>query len=139
MRGRRAALAADTALKVVLVGLLVFAAARQDLPQFHDKSMMGRAIGYPLAALVVPIAWFALSRRSPRRFPVAVDILIVLTSRLVSSARRSPPPVSRGSADDRWQPRHETVKCYPQLTQKSPSQAGMIRHEDVRGCHRSIS
>ena len=77
MRVPRVALAADVALKLALVGLLVFAALRQDLPRFHDKSMTGRAIGYPLAALVVPAAWWLLSRRRPRRFPVAVDILIV--------------------------------------------------------------
>ncbi len=77
MRVRRVALAADVALKAALVGLLVFASLRQDLPQFHDKSMTGRAIGYPLAALLVPASWFVLSRRSPRRFPVAVDILVV--------------------------------------------------------------
>jgi hypothetical protein len=77
-RAGSAALAVDVALKGALVGLLVFAAARQDLPQFHDKSMTGRAIGYPLAALVVPVAWFVLSRRRRRRYPVVVDILVVL-------------------------------------------------------------
>jgi hypothetical protein len=48
MRAGSAALSVDLALKAVLVGLLIFAAARQDLPQFHGKSMTGRAIGYPL-------------------------------------------------------------------------------------------
>ena len=52
------------------MGLLVFAAARQDLPQFHGKSMTGRAIGYPLAALVVPAGWWLLSRRRKVRFSV---------------------------------------------------------------------
>ena len=70
------ALAVDLALKAALGGLLVFAAARQDLPQFHGKSMTGRAIGYPwrlsssgrlVAALAAPGV----------RFPVAVDILVV--------------------------------------------------------------
>jgi len=78
IRAGSAALAVDVALKAALVALLVFAAARQDLPQFHGKSMTGRAIGYPLAALVVPVAWFVLSRRRRRRYPVVVDILVVL-------------------------------------------------------------
>jgi hypothetical protein len=56
----------------------VFAVARQDLPQFHGKSMTGRAIAYPVAALIVPVAWWAISRRRRLRYPVAVDILIVL-------------------------------------------------------------
>src|SRR5689334_7988419 len=72
------ALALDAALKLALVALLVVAVARQDLPQFHGKSMTGRAVGYPLAALVVPVTWSLLSRRRPRRYPFAVDILVVL-------------------------------------------------------------
>jgi hypothetical protein len=72
------AVALDVALKLALVGLLVFAVARPDLPQFHGKSMTGRAIGYPIAALVVPVAWWLLSRGRPRRYPFAVDILLVL-------------------------------------------------------------
>jgi hypothetical protein len=77
MRVPRVALAADVALKAALVGLLVFALARPDLPQFHGKSMTGRAIGYPVAALIVPVAWWLLSRRRSLRFPVAVDMLFV--------------------------------------------------------------
>jgi hypothetical protein len=79
VRERRgsAALAVDLGLKAALLGLLVFAVARQDLPQFHGKSMTGRAIGYPLAAIVVPAAWWLVSRRRPVSFPVAVDMLIV--------------------------------------------------------------
>jgi hypothetical protein len=77
MRAGSAVLLVDLALKALLVGLLIFAAARQDLPQFHGKSMTGRAIGYPLAALVVPVGWWLLSRRRAVRFPVAVDILVV--------------------------------------------------------------
>ena len=77
MRAGSAALSVDLALKAVLVGLLIFAVARQDLPQFHGKSMTGRAIGYPLAALVVPVGWWLLSRRRTVRFPVGVDMLVV--------------------------------------------------------------
>jgi hypothetical protein len=69
----------DLAVKAALVGLLLFAVARQDLPQFHGKAMAGRALTYPLAALIVPVAWWFVSRR--RRvssYPYAVDILLVL-------------------------------------------------------------
>ena len=76
----RPALAVDLAVKAALVGLLVFAVARQDLPQFHGKAMTGRALIYPLAAVVVPAVWWLLSRRRGRRlpYPYALDILLVL-------------------------------------------------------------
>jgi hypothetical protein len=67
----------NAALKLALAGLLAFAVARQDLPQFHGKSMTGRAIGYPVAALIVPIAWLVVSRRRRVRYPVVVDLLVV--------------------------------------------------------------
>ena len=60
-RSASSALALDVGVKLALVGLLVF--ARPDLPQFHGKSMAGRAIGYPVAALVVPVAWWIVQRR----------------------------------------------------------------------------
>ncbi len=66
------------AVKAALVALLLFAIARPDLPQFHGKAITGRAIGYPLAALIVPAVWWFRSRRRPMRYPYAVDILIVL-------------------------------------------------------------
>jgi len=74
----REALLLDVAVKIALVGLLVIAAARSDLPQFAGKAMTGRAIGYPLAALIVPAVWWFLSRRRRVRYPYALDILIVL-------------------------------------------------------------
>ena len=72
------ALALDLAVKLALVALLAYAVLHQNSPQFHGKSMTGRAIGYPLAALVVPIGWWLVSRRRRVAYPVAVDILIVL-------------------------------------------------------------
>ena len=60
------------------MALLVFAVARPDLPQFAGKAMTGRAIGYPLAALVVPVAWWLLGRRRGTPYPYAVDVLVVL-------------------------------------------------------------
>jgi hypothetical protein len=68
----------DIALKVALVGLLVFAVARPDLPQFAGKAMTGRAIAYPIAALIVPAVWFVLSRRRRIAYPWVIDILVVL-------------------------------------------------------------
>jgi len=58
--------------------LLIFAVASPDLPQFHGKSMTGRAIGYPVAALVVPVAWWVVQRRRRVAYPFAVDVLVVL-------------------------------------------------------------
>jgi hypothetical protein len=77
-RSASSALALDAGVKLALVGLLVFAVARQDLPQFHGKSMAGRALGYPIAALVVPVAWWIVQRRRRVAYPFAVDILVVL-------------------------------------------------------------
>jgi hypothetical protein len=53
----RAALAANLAVKAALIGLLLFAVARPDLPQFDGKATAGRALRYPLATLIVPVAW----------------------------------------------------------------------------------
>jgi hypothetical protein len=78
IRSASSALALDVSVKLALVGLLVFAVARQDLPQFHGKSMAGRAVGYPIAALVVPAVWWIARRRRRIAYPYAVDILVVL-------------------------------------------------------------
>lgn len=72
-------LVATLTVKVALVGLLVFAVARPDLPQFSGKAMVGRALTYPLAALLVPAIVLIRRRRGLQtRYPYAVDILIVL-------------------------------------------------------------
>ena len=42
----------DVAVKASLVGLLLFAVARPDLPQFEGKAMTGRALTYPLAVFI---------------------------------------------------------------------------------------
>ena len=74
----RPALWVDLAVKALLVGVLAFAVARPDLQQFAGKAMTGRAIAYPIAALVVPVVWFWLGRRRNWDYPFAVDILVVL-------------------------------------------------------------
>src|SRR3954453_18910955 len=53
----RPVLWAELAVKVALVALLVFAVARQDLPQFDGKGMTARAVAYPVVALLVPAVW----------------------------------------------------------------------------------
>jgi hypothetical protein len=78
--GRHVALWLDLGVKAALVGLLLFAVLRPDLPQFAGKAMTGRALTYPLAALVVPLGWWLLSRRHGRSlaYPFALDSLLVL-------------------------------------------------------------
>jgi hypothetical protein len=73
---RRVALWLDLAVKAALVGLLLFAVARPDLPQFEGKAMAGRALTYPLAALIVPAVWWLRGHRSS--YPFALDVLLVL-------------------------------------------------------------
>ena len=66
---------AALAFRAALIALLVFAVARQDLPQFHGKAVVARLAVYPLLTSVVPAVW-ALRRRGP--FPWDVDALVVL-------------------------------------------------------------
>jgi VanZ family protein len=68
----------DIAVKALLIGLLVFAVARPDLPQFEGKAMVGRALLYPISAVIVPVTWWLMSRSRPREYPYALDILLVL-------------------------------------------------------------
>ena len=73
----RAPLASDLAIKIATVGLLAWAVANPDLPQFRDKAFTGRAIAYPIALLIVPVGWWLFGRgRIP--FPIAADILFGL-------------------------------------------------------------
>jgi hypothetical protein len=65
----------NVAVKALLVGLLLFSVF-SDLERFNGKAMTSRALTYPLAALIVPVAWWL--RGKPRPYPHAVDILVVL-------------------------------------------------------------
>jgi hypothetical protein len=66
----------DAAVKVALVALLLYAVVRRDLPQFQGKAVVGRALAYPVAALIVPAVWLARGRRG--RYPYDIDVLVVL-------------------------------------------------------------
>jgi hypothetical protein len=70
--------AVDVAIKVATVALLVWAVLSPDLPQFTGKAFTGRAVAYPLALLVLPVAWWSLLRPRGLPFPVAADILLGL-------------------------------------------------------------
>ena len=72
----RVFLVLDLALKLALVALLGLAVAFPDSAAFEGKAMGARVLVYPLAGVVVPVAWWLWARR--RRFPVEVDILLLL-------------------------------------------------------------
>jgi len=77
-QARRGVFWLDVAVKAALIAILLLAVARPDLPQFEGKAMTSRALTYPIAALVVPVVWWLLSRSRPREYPYALDILLVL-------------------------------------------------------------
>jgi len=62
----------DVALKLALVVLLAIGAF-SGLQQFEGKAFGGRLIAYPVAVLVLPVAWRIAGRRP---FPALADILI---------------------------------------------------------------
>jgi hypothetical protein len=68
----------DVALKLAVVGQLLLAVVGPDLEQFEGKAMEARAVVYPLAMLVVPVAWLILRHRRPVEYPYALDILWTL-------------------------------------------------------------
>lgn len=77
-RGQRAALWLDLAVKAALLGLLMLALLRPDLPQFEGERMQWRALAYPLVLLVVPLCYRFVPRWRPRPYPYALDILLPL-------------------------------------------------------------
>ncbi len=72
----RGLLVVDLGVKILLVALLLVAVGNPDLPQFAGKAMIGRAIAFPLAAVLVPAVWWLGFRDRP--FPVLVDLLWTL-------------------------------------------------------------
>ena len=75
MLGRSPAFWLDVAVKVALVAVLAFGAF-SGLQQFEGKAFGWRLGTYPIAALIIPIAWKLRGRGRP--YPYAADILIVL-------------------------------------------------------------
>ena len=63
----------DIAVKLALLGLLAHAVLNPELPQYAGKAMAGRAVVFPIAAMAVPILWFAVARDRP--YPFLIDLL----------------------------------------------------------------
>jgi hypothetical protein len=72
----RALIVVDAAVKVATFVLLLFALSHPELAQFQGKAFAGRAVAYPIALAVVPVAWLVLRRPIP--YPVVPDILLGL-------------------------------------------------------------
>jgi hypothetical protein len=66
----------NIAIKVLLVGLLVFAVTHQSWKQFDGKGFSFRLVVFTLPTLIVPVVWRMRGRPAP--YPHLVDILIVL-------------------------------------------------------------
>jgi len=70
---------ADIGVKAALVALLLFGTF-SGLERFEGKAFAGRALVYPVSAVIVPVAWWlaARRRRTTPDYPYAIDILLVL-------------------------------------------------------------
>ncbi len=79
LRGRSTVFWLNLAVKFALIALLLFGALNQDMERFHGKAMTGRAVLYPLSAIVVPAGWWLVARRRPAAlaYPYGLDILLV--------------------------------------------------------------
>jgi hypothetical protein len=71
----RAPFILNVAAKVLLLGLMGFALANPDWPQFAGKGMGARAPFYLLSTVLIPVGWVVLRRRTP--YPHDADILLV--------------------------------------------------------------
>ena len=71
--------AANLAAKALLLGLLLYAVLRPELPQFEGKAMGVRLLTFGLPVLLVPLWWLARRGASHGgRYPHHVDLCVVL-------------------------------------------------------------
>lgn len=81
MRSPGLARSLNLAAKVALIGLLLYAVARPDLPQFQGKAMDARLYTFGSTTLLVPVAWFfarTRTRATGLAYPDALDACLVL-------------------------------------------------------------
>jgi hypothetical protein len=64
----------DVVVKVALLALLIHAVLNPELQQYSGKAMLGRALTYPIAIVLVPIVWWFGFRSRP--YPTLIDLLI---------------------------------------------------------------
>ncbi|MBE2317523.1 hypothetical protein DVA67_016185 [Solirubrobacter sp. CPCC 204708] len=67
--------ALNLAAKVALIGLLLFAIVRPDLPQFAGKAMTTRLFTFGISAVLLPLIWLVLRPRRP--YPHAIDLCLL--------------------------------------------------------------
>ncbi|MDA0173426.1 hypothetical protein OJ998_30260 [Solirubrobacter taibaiensis] len=65
----------NLAAKVALIGLLLFAVVRPDLPQFEGKAMTTRLFTFGISAVFLPVIWLIL--RPKRPYPHAIDLCLI--------------------------------------------------------------
>lgn len=75
-----AATALTLALKLALFGMVLYGATHRDLPELGGRTTTARLVVYPVVALGVPAAWWAVGALLRRQFPypAAVDVLVTL-------------------------------------------------------------
>ena len=74
--GRPSAFWVGLALKSILFGLLLLPLLQPDLQQYEGKGMSWRVLVFPLAGLIVPLAWRLTGERDP--YPYLADNLLVV-------------------------------------------------------------
>lgn len=68
----------NVSAKLVLIGLLLYAVARPELPQFAGKAMGTRLITFGIPALLLPVIWVALRGRTRGlAYPHHIDLCLV--------------------------------------------------------------
>jgi hypothetical protein len=68
----------DVFVKVALLVMLGLALVFPDYGNLEGKAAGLRAVGYPLLAFAIPIAWL-VQRRDPAAYPWGADVLVSLT------------------------------------------------------------
>jgi hypothetical protein len=79
VNGRAGLRTANLAAKAALILLLLHAVVFPDLPQYQGKGIGWRIALYPVSTVVVPLAWWLRTRRTPSAtaYPHLIDLCVV--------------------------------------------------------------